>query len=116
MWSYDESGRFVRSGLLAEDMTHGIIERKTEDFDMEVDGVSRKVTLGPTPVRVFYDETLVCRQDKVTGIAGNELKAAHLEQWDERGKAGKADLFARPARLQAIEGSGGHSYFSSGVG
>ena len=53
MWSYDESGRFVRSGLLAEDMTHGIIERKTEDFDMEVDGVSRKVTLGPT-MRPWY--------------------------------------------------------------
>jgi len=59
---------------------------------------------------------MVSRQDEVPGIAVDELEAAFLEQWDEWGKTGIADLFTRPARQLAIDGAVGHSYFSSGVG
>ena len=103
-------------GLFADDLTHGVIERKTEDFDMKVDGVSGKIAFGPTPVGVLDDETDVGGQNKVVRFASDELEAALLKQRDERGQAGIADLFARPAWLRAIEGSDGHSLFSNGVG
>ena len=54
--------------LFADDLSHGIVERKAEDFDMKVDGVSGEVTLGPSPVGFFYDETLVGRQGEVVGF------------------------------------------------
>ena len=84
--------------LLADDVTHGVVERKTEDFDKKVDGVSREVALGPTPVGVFDDEADVGWQIEVVGFASDELEPALLKQRDERGQAGIADLFARPAR------------------
>ena len=81
---------------------------------MKVDGVSREVALGPTPVGVFDDETDIGGQNKVVGFAGDELEPALLKKGDERGEAGIADLFTRPAWLRVIEG--GHSLFSNGVG
>ena len=103
-------------GLLADDLTHGIVERKSEYFDMKVDGVTGEVAFGPSPVGVFDDEADVGGQNKVVRFASDELEAALLKQRDELGQAGIADLFVRPARLRVIEGSDGHSLFSNGVG
>jgi len=108
---------FYAHGLFADDLSHGIIERKPEDFDVKVDGISGQVAFGPTPVGVFDDEADVGGQDEVVGIACDELEPALLKKGDERSEACIADLFARPARqLVAIDGSDGHSHFSSGVG
>ncbi len=41
----------------AGEFAHGVVEGQAQDLGAEVDGVAGEVTLGPTPVAVFDDET-----------------------------------------------------------
>ena len=47
----------ARVGSSFRDRAHGVVEREAEDLNVEVDGVTGQVSFGPTPVRVFDDET-----------------------------------------------------------
>lgn len=73
------------------------MEGQAEDLDVEVNGVAGEVTLRPAPVTVFDDEAGIGWQNKVARLLGDELEPAFLEQWDQRGGAGGADLLARPS-------------------
>ena len=105
------------AGLCAGDLAHGVVEGQAEDLDVEVDGVAGEIAFGPAPVAVFDDEAGIGGQNKIAGLACDELESALLEQRNQRGQPGGADLFARPARaLRTIKQWVGHSLFSSGVG
>ena len=54
---------------------------------------------GQAPVTVFDDETGIGGQDKIAGLAYDELESAFLQQRDERCLAGGADLLATSAVL-----------------
>ena len=75
--------------LLAGDLAHGVVEGKAQDLDEEVDGVSGQIALGPTPVTVFDEQALVGGQLEVAGLQLDELKAALLEQGNQRSHAYK---------------------------
>ena len=87
--------------MLAGDLAHGVVEGQAEDLDEEVNGVAGQVALGPAPVAVFDDQAGIGGQVKVARLACDELEPALLEQRDQRGQAGGADLFAGPARAGA---------------
>ena len=73
------------------------MEGQAEDLDVEVDGVAGQVAFGPAPVAVFDDEAGIGGQNEIARLACDELESALLEQRDQRGEAGGADLLARPA-------------------
>ena len=81
----------------AGDVTHGVAEAVAQDLHEEVDGVAGQLALGPAPAGVFDDQAGIGGQLVVAGFTFDELEAAFLEQWNQRGDAGGADLFARPA-------------------
>ena len=102
----------------AGDLAHGVVEAHPEDLREEVDGVAGLVAFGPAPVAVFDDESGMGGQNKVARLVFDEGETAPLEQRNERGDSGGADLFAGPARpwvARRVRG-GCHSLFSSGVG
>lgn len=100
--------------LLAEDLTHGVMEAHAEDGGEEVDGVTGEVTLWPTPVGVFDDETREGGEVEVLGFAFDESEAALLQHGRQGDEASGADLVAGPAGAFFIV-VGGHGLFSSGV-
>jgi len=106
--------RCERSFLGAGDLAHGIVEGQAEDLDMEVNGIASEVAFGPAPIGVFYDESGIGGQNKVARLAFDELESAQLQERNQRGQPGGADLFARPAWISRRWA--GHSLFSSGVG
>lgn len=73
-----------------------------------------QISLRPAPVGVFDDETGISWQNKIVGLARDDLEAALLEQRQQRREPVGADLFARPAG--AIRGVGCHNLFANGVG
>ncbi|HEV2327544.1 MAG TPA: hypothetical protein VGY56_02010 [Verrucomicrobiae bacterium] len=80
----------------ARDVAHGIVEGQAEDLDVEVDGVAGQVVFWPAPVGVFDDETWKGGQNKIARLPGDELEAAFLQEGNQRGDPGGADLLARP--------------------
>ena len=78
------------------------MEGQAEHLDEEVNGVAGQVALRPAPVAVFDHEAVVSGQFEVAGGQLDELETAPLEQRNERGQPGGADLFAGPARLARL--------------
>ena len=89
------------------------MEGQAEDLDVEVNGVAGEVAFRPAPVAVFDDEAGIGGQNKIAGLAGDELKSAVLEQRHQRCQPGGADLLARPPDI--FRRWVGHSLFSNGV-
>jgi len=87
------------AGLWAGDLAHGVVEGQAEDLDVEVNGVAGEVAFGPAPVAVFDDETGIGWQNKIAGLARNQLETALLKQRHQRCDPGGADLFAGPADI-----------------
>ncbi len=54
------------------------MEGQTEYLDVKVNGVAGEVAFGPAPVAVLDDETGIDRQNKIAGLARDDLKAALL--------------------------------------
>lgn len=79
------------------------MEGQAEHLDVEVNGVASQIALGPAPVTVFDDETGIGRQDKIAGLAYEELESAFLEQRNQWRQPCGAD-FVR-ATIAAL---GGH--------
>jgi len=79
------------------------VEAHAEDFCEEVDGISREVVIGPSPIGVFDDETGEGAEVEVIGFALGEGEAASVQHGRERDEAGGADLFAGPAGLFLLE-------------
>ena len=104
--------------LGAGDLTHRVVEGQAEHLDMEVNGITGEIPFGPAPVTVFDDQAGIGGQNKIAGLAGDELKSALLEEWRQWSQPGGADLVARPAGAGAGLGftRGCHSLSSSGVG
>jgi len=95
------------------------VEAHPQDAHEEVDGVAGKVSFRPAPVAVFEDEAGVGGQFIVARFALDECQAAPLQEGNQRGQAGVADLFTGPARaggVACVTRGVGHSLFSSGVG
>ena len=89
------------------------MEGEAEDLDVEVNGVAGEVSFGPAPVTVFDEETGVGRQNKIARLAFDDLEAALLQERNQRGQSGGADLFARPPDI--FKRWVGHSLFSNAV-
>ena len=107
------------AGSCSGEVSHGVVEGQAEDLDMEVDGVASQVTLWPAPVAVFDDETGIGGQDKIARLTFDQMESMLLQERNQRGDSGSADLFACPAecwRTATIKRWVGHSLFSSGVG
>ncbi len=105
--------------LCAGDLAHGIVEGQAEHLDVEVNGVAGEIPFRPAPVAVFDDEAGIGGQNKIAGLARDELESALLQQRHQRREPGGADLFARPPgalRMSTMRRWAGHSLFSSGVG
>src|SRR5437879_4139800 len=83
--------------LRAGDLPHGVVEGQAEHLDKEVDGVAGQVAWGPAPVAVFDEEAGISGHLKVIGCSLDQLEAAFLEQRQQRGDPGGADLLVRPA-------------------
>ena len=64
------------------------MERQSQNFHAEVDGVASQVALGPAPIAIFDDEAGIGEDVVVRGIALTELEAASLEEWNDGGEAG----------------------------
>jgi len=94
-----------------------VVEGQAEHLDMEVNGIAGQIAFGPAPVGVFDDEAGIGRQNKIAGLTRDELEAALLEQWRQRGEPGGADLLVRPpwALRTTMRRWVGHSLFSNGV-
>ena len=90
------------------------MEGQAEHLDVEVNGVAGEVAFWPAPIAVFDDQAGIGRQNKIACVPRNEFKSALLEQRDQRGNAGGADLFAGPALT--FKQWVGHSLYASGVG
>jgi len=80
--------------LCAGDLAHGVVEGQAEDLEVEVNGIAGKIAFRPAPVAVFDDETGISWQNKIAGLARDDLEAALLQQRNQRGQPGRADLFA----------------------
>jgi hypothetical protein len=80
----------------SDDLVHGLVEGEAKDLDKEVDGIACFVLFRPAPVGVFEDETGMSGQFKVARLSFDELEAAPLKQWNERGDSSGPDLFAGP--------------------
>ncbi len=101
------------------DLAHGVVEGQAEDLDMEVNGVAGEVSLGPAPIAVFYDQAGIGGQNEIARLACDEFEAPLLQERNQRGQPGGADLLARPARCLRTATTKrwvGHSLSSSGVG
>ena len=97
-------------------MLHGLLEGQAQDLGVEVDGVAGEIALRPAPVAVLDDEAGKGGQQEIAASVFEHLEAAFLEQRQERGQSGGADLLASPARAQGGARRGvGHSLSSSGV-
>ena len=99
--------------LCAGDLAHGLVEGVAQHLDMEVNGVAGEVAFGPAPIAVFDDEAGIGGQNKIARLAGDELESVLLQQWNQRGQPGGADLFACPPDI--FKQWVGHSLFSNGV-
>ena len=75
--------------LCAGDLAHGVVEGQAEDLDMEVNGVAGQVAFGPAPVAVFDDEAGISGQNKIAGLACDELESAFLQAAEPVGPAGR---------------------------
>ena len=94
------------------------MEGEAQDLDEEVDGVAGFIPLRPTPVAVFDNEAGKGREKEIARFLFHQLESALLEQWNQRGQSGGADLFACPPRLlqrAAIKRWVGHSLSSNGA-
>jgi len=68
------------------------MEGQAENLDVEVNGVASEVAFGPAPVTVFDDEAGIGGQNKIAGLAGDELESVLLQQRHQRREPGGADL------------------------
>jgi len=100
--------------LSSGDLAHGVVEGHAEDLEVEVNGVAGEVAFGPAPVTVLDDETGIGGQNKIAGLACDELESTFLEQRWQRSDPSGADLFTCPPDVS--KRGVGHSLFSSGVG
>ena len=80
--------------LCAGDLAHGLVEGQAEHLDMEVNGVAGEVAFRPALVTVFDDEAGIGGQNKIARLARDELESVLLQQRQQRGQPGSADLFA----------------------
>lgn len=99
------------------DLAHGLVEGMAENLDVEVNGVAGEVAFGPASVAVLDDEAGIGGQNKIACLSGDELESVLLQQRQQRGDAGGADLFARPpwALRTTMRRWVGHSLFSNAV-
>ena len=86
------------SALRSGDGAHGVVKAHPQHLDEKVDGVAGQCALGPAPVALFEEQAWMTGQLKVAGFPFEELQAAPLQKWNERGEAGGADLVTSPAR------------------
>lgn len=117
-YDYDASGGLA-FGSGAGDLAHGVVEAHSEHAHEEVDGVAGEVSFRPAPVAVLDEQSGMSGQFKVARLSFDELEAALLQQRNQRGQPGGADLFAGPARAGGVGGvtrGVAHSLLSSGVG
>jgi hypothetical protein len=105
------------AGLCAGDLAHGVVERQAENLNVEVNGVTGKVTFRPAPVAVFDDEAGISWQNIIARLARDQLESTLLEQRHQRREPGGADLFTRPpgAWRTTMRRWAGHSLFSNAV-
>lgn len=96
----------VRGGRSSgsDDLAHGVMEVQAQDLDLEVDGIALEVALGPAPIRFFDEEAGEGGQLEVARLLFDELEAAFLQERDQRGPAGGADLFRSPALGAVVHG------------
>ena len=95
------------------DLAHGVVEGQAQDLDAEVNGIAGQISFRPAPIAVFDDEAGIGGQNIIIRLLRHDLEAAFLEQWNQRGQSGRADLFAGPAG--GFKRGVGHSLSSSGV-
>ena len=91
-------------------MAHGFVEAHAEDLCEEVDGISREVAFGPSPVGVFDDKAGEGAELEHMGFALGEGEAALVQHGREGDEAGRTDLFAGLSGVFFIE-VGGHGLF-----
>ncbi len=99
--------------LSAGDQAHGVVEGQAEELDTEVNGISSKVALRPTPIAVFDDKAGIGGQNEIARLLGDDLESAILKQRHEGYQSGGTDLFARPA--DGFRRWVGHSLSSNGA-
>ena len=105
-WFYDRSGR--------DDVAHGVVEGHFQDLDKEVNGVPGAVFLRPAPIGVFDEEARIGGQLEVAGVFWEELESLFLQEREQRGLSGCADLLASPARGARLRCRLGWHCFHSG--
>ncbi len=64
--------------LCAGDLAHGVVEGEAEHLDVEVDGVAGEITFRPAPIAIFNAEAGIGGQNKVVGLAWDDLESALL--------------------------------------
>ena len=124
-YGHDASCRFAgwKTGLWTgvregSDRLHGLMERQSQDLNVEVNGVAGLVVRGPAPIAVFEEQALERGHLEVAGGQFEELEAAFLEQGRQRGHAGRADLLPGPPgpwRAGGVKARVGRSHDASGV-
>ena len=92
------------------DLAHGGVQGEAQDMDEEVDGVPGFVPSWPAPITVFDNQTWKSGQNEIACGFFDELKSALLEQWQQQGVPGGADLLTRLPRLW---GEGCHSLYAN---
>ncbi len=103
----------LADGLCAGDLAHGVVEGQAEDLDVEVNSIAGEVSFRPAPVAVFDDKTGIGGQNKITGLARDDLESAFFQQRHQWCEPGGADLLARPPNI--FKRWVGHSLFANGV-
>src|SRR6266542_2401595 len=78
-------------GLRVGNFAHGVVKAQAQDLDEEVDGVAGQAALRPPPVAVFDGQIRIGGQLVVLRFAFEKLKAAPLQERNQRGRAGGAD-------------------------
>lgn len=88
---------------MPKDLTHGVVEGQTQDFDAEVDGVPGEVALGPSPIAFLDDQARIVLQAVIACLPFLESGSTPLEQREDRCHPGSADLIASPTRARQVE-------------
>jgi hypothetical protein len=63
----------------SNDGLHGLMERKPQNLNMEVNGIAREIAYWPAPVTVFEDETREGGQNEVAPSLFEQLEVCASE-------------------------------------